>query len=59
MRFKWDWHKDAKNWLNHWGIEEEVTLQNIDNIKTTITSKFKDKLWLDKEIKDKRKLRYY
>lgn len=44
------WHKDAKYWLNHWRIEEEVTLQNINNIKTTITSKFKEKLWFDKDI---------
>jgi hypothetical protein len=53
------WHKDAKSWLNHWRIEEEVTLQNIDTIKNTITSKFKEKLWCNKELEDKRKLRYY
>jgi hypothetical protein len=56
---KWGWHKDAKSWLNHWGIKEEVTLQNNDNIKNIITSKFKEKLWCDKELEDKRKLRYY
>jgi hypothetical protein len=53
------WHKDAKSWLNHWGIKEEVTLQNNDNIKNIITSKFKEKLWCNKELEDKRKLRYY
>ena len=30
-----------------------------DNIKYTITSKFKDKLWEDHELESKRKLRYY
>jgi hypothetical protein len=59
MWLKWGWHKDVKSWLNHWGIKEEVTLQNNDNIKNIITSKFKEKLWCDKELEDKRKLRYY
>ena len=31
----------------------------MDSIKNTITSKFKDKLWQDKELEGKRKLRYY
>jgi hypothetical protein len=56
---KWGWHKDAQSWLNHWGIKEEIILQNKDNIKNIITSKFKEKLWCDKELEDKRKLRYY
>ena len=30
-----------------------------DSIKDTITSKFKEKLWEDKEVEGKRKLRYY
>ena len=30
-----------------------------DNIKDTITSMFKDKLWKDQELEGKRKLRYY
>jgi hypothetical protein len=34
-------------------------LQNNNNIKNIITSKFKEKLWCDKELEDKRKLRYY
>ena len=38
------------NWLNHWGIDENDILWNIDNTKNIITSKFKEK-W--------RKLRYY
>jgi hypothetical protein len=37
----------------------EVTLHNIDTIKNTITSKFKEKLWCNEEIEDKRKFRYY
>ena len=30
-----------------------------DNIKNTITYKFKDKFWEDQELEGKRKLRYY
>jgi hypothetical protein len=26
LQLKQGWHKDAKSWLNHWGIKEEVTL---------------------------------
>jgi len=54
---KQGWHKDVKYWLNHWGIQEEVIMHNIDNITNTITSK--ENMWCDKELKDKRKLRYY
>jgi hypothetical protein len=59
LRLKRGWHKDVNSWINHWRIEEEVTLQNIDTIKNIITSKFKEKLWCNKEIENKRKLRYY
>ena len=48
-----------KPWLNHWGIQEEVIMQNFDNIRNIITSKFKENMWCDKELVDKRKLRYY
>ena len=41
------WHKDAPSQLNNWGIEEERGMGSKDNIKNTITSKFKDKLWED------------
>jgi len=34
-------------------------LQNKDNIKNITTLKFKDKLWCDKELEGKIKLRYY
>ena len=30
-----------------------------DSVKDTISSNFKDKLWDDKELEGKRKLRYY
>ena len=30
-----------------------------DSVKDVITSNFKDKLWDDKELEGKRKLRYY
>jgi hypothetical protein len=32
---------------------------NFDTIKNIIKSKFKEKIWCDKELEDKRKLRYY
>ena len=34
-------------------------MENKNNIKNTITFKFKDKLWDDKELEGKMKLRYY
>ena len=40
---KWGWQKGTMSWLNHWGIEENITLQNINNIKNIITYKFKEK----------------
>ena len=46
-------------WLNHWGIDEHDILQNIDNVKNIITSKFKDKFWEEENLVVKRKLRYY
>ena len=46
-------------WLNHWGIDENDTLQDIDNVKNIITSKFNEKLWCEKSVEIKRKLRYY
>ena len=46
-------------WLNHWGINKIATLQDVNNIKNIITSKFKEKMWGKKELEVKRKLRYY
>ena len=43
---------------HHWGVEEETTMQNSDNIKPSITSNF-EKLWCNKELEDKRKIIYY
>jgi hypothetical protein len=34
-------------------------MQNIDSITNIITSKFKENMWCDKKLVDKRKLRYY
>ena len=53
------WCKDTMTWLNHQGIDEYYILHNIDNVKNIITSKFKDKLWCDKNLVVKRKLRYH
>jgi len=48
------WHKDVMSWLNHLGIDENVNLQIIDSIKNIISSKFKEKLWCDKELEVKK-----
>ena len=34
-------------------------MHNTDNITNIITYKFKENMWCDKELVDKRKLRYY
>jgi len=59
LRLKRGWCKDVMAWLNHWGIDENDTLQNINNVKNIITSKFKEKMWCEKDLEVKRKLRYY
>ena len=41
------WCKDIMTWLNHWGINENDILQNIDNVKNIITSKFKENFWCE------------
>jgi len=48
LRLKRGWYKDVMAWLHHWGIDKNVTLQNINNIKNIITSKFKEKMWGEK-----------
>ena len=57
--FKRGWHKDAQYWLDGSKIKDEVILQNLDNIKIIITSKFKEKLLGNKELEGKTKLWYY
>ena len=42
--------------LNYWEINENYALQNIKNI---VTSKFKEKMWCEKDLVAKRKLNYY
>jgi hypothetical protein len=59
LRLKRGWHKDAQSCLIHWGVIEETILQNKDTIKNIIKSKFKEKMWCDKELEEKSKLRYY
>ena len=59
LRLKRGWYKDTKAWLSHWEIDENVELQNINNIKKNVTSKFKEKMWSEKDLVAKRKLRYY
>ena len=50
--------KDTMVWLNHWGIDENDILQNIDNVKNIITSKFKEKFWCEENLVVEKKLRY-
>ena len=38
---------------------EDTILQNKDAVKNIIKSKFKEKMWCDKELEEKRKIRYY
>ena len=59
LRLKRGWHKDTRAQLNHWEIDKKIALQNINNIKNIVTSKFKEKLWCEKDLEAKRKLRYY
>ena len=59
LRLKRSWYKDTRASLKNWDIDENIALQNINNIKNFITSKFKEKLWREKDLEAKRKLRYY
>ena len=45
LHLKQGWHKYARVWLNHWGIVENATFQNIDNIQSLIAYMFKEKMW--------------
>ena len=53
------WCKDTMAWLNHWGINENDILHNIDNVKNITTYKFKEKFWCEENLTVKIKLRYY
>ena len=59
LRLKRGWYKDTKAWLNLWEIDENDALQNINNIKNIVSSMFKEKMWCEKDLEAKRKLRYY
>jgi hypothetical protein len=41
------------------GIMEEIIFQNKDTLKKNAKSKFKEKMWCDKELEEKGKLIYY
>ena len=55
LRLKQGWCKDTMAWLNHWGIDENNILHNINNVKSIITSKFKDKFWCEENVRRKTK----
>ena len=59
LRLKRGRYKDTMPWLNRWEIDKNVSLKNINNIKNIVTSKFKEKMWCEKDLAAKRKLRYY
>ena len=60
LLIKRGWHKDAKSWLNGDSMKRWLyTLVISYNIESIITSRFKEKMWCDKALKDKRNLRYY
>ena len=52
-RLKREWHKDAQSWLNYWRIMKDTIFHNKDTIKNIIKSKFKEKMWCDKELEKK------
>jgi hypothetical protein len=52
------WHNDVKSSINHWGIKEELILNNTNDIINIVQDKFKENLWCNKELEDKIKLRY-
>jgi hypothetical protein len=56
-QLKQGWHKDAWSWLNYWGIMEDTILQPKDTTKKIVRLKFKEKMWCDKELEEKRKIK--
>ena len=59
LRLKRGWYKDTRALLNLWEINTNAELQNINHIKNIITSKFKEKMWCEKDLEAKINLRYY
>ena len=53
LRLKKVWYKDNMVWLNHWGIDKNTTLQNINNLKSTVTSHFKTRVLDEKDLEIK------
>ena len=53
LRLKRGWYKDTRARLNNCEIDENVALQNINNIKNIVTSKFKENLWYEKDLEAK------
>ena len=47
------WHKYAQSWIKYWRIMEDTILQNKVTIKKNVKSKFKEKMWCDKELEEK------
>ena len=54
LRLKRGWYKDTRAWLNHWEIDENIALKNINNIKILLLLSLKRncgvrKIWRIKE----------
>ena len=50
LRLNRGWHKYTRAWLNYWEINENDALQKINSIKDIVTSKFKEKMWCEKDL---------
>ena len=59
LRLKRGCYKYAMLWLNHWRIDVNATLEDINHLKNIITCKFKEKISGEKELEVTRKLMYY
>ena len=53
LRLKKGWYKDTRVWLNHWEIDKNIAMKNINNINNIVTSKFKEKMWCEKYLEAK------
>jgi hypothetical protein len=53
-RLKRGWNKDAQSWPSYWGIMNTPFCRIRILLKNIIKSKFKEKMWCDKEISRKK-----
>ena len=53
LRLKGCWYKDTLDKLNHFQINKNVILQNINNLKYIVSFKFQDKMWCNRDLEIK------